>query len=43
LRLSVVGGYDYNYDGSSFSDLCMRRMEGDPRVVGVNVQSVVVQ
>jgi hypothetical protein len=27
LRGSIV--HDYDYDGSSFSDLCLRRMDGD--------------
>jgi hypothetical protein len=26
---SVVDGCDYNYDGGSFSDSCMWRMDGD--------------
>lgn len=26
---SIVHGYDYDYDGGEFSDLCLRRMEGD--------------
>jgi hypothetical protein len=29
LRASIVHDYDYDYDGGSFSDLCLRRMDGD--------------
>jgi hypothetical protein len=29
LRGSVVHGYEYDYDGGKFSDLCLRRMDGD--------------
>jgi hypothetical protein len=36
LRGSVVHGYDYNYDGGSFSDSCMRRMDGGPGVSVLN-------
>jgi hypothetical protein len=36
LRGSVVHGYDFNYDGGSFSDSCMRRMDGGPGVSVLN-------
>jgi hypothetical protein len=29
LRGSIVHDYSYDYDGDSFSDLCLRRMDGD--------------
>jgi hypothetical protein len=29
LRGSIIHGYDYDYDGGKFSDLCLRRMDGD--------------
>ena len=29
LRGSIIHGYDYDYDGGEFSDLCLRRMDGD--------------
>jgi hypothetical protein len=29
LRGSIIHDYDYDYDGGSFSDLCLRRMDGD--------------
>jgi hypothetical protein len=29
LRGSIVHDYDYDDEGSSFSDLCLRRMDGD--------------
>jgi hypothetical protein len=29
LRGSIIHNYDYDYDGGSFSDLCLRRMDGD--------------
>jgi hypothetical protein len=29
LRGSIIHGYDYDYDSGKFSDLCLRRMDGD--------------
>jgi hypothetical protein len=29
LRGSIVHDYSYDYEGGSFSDLCLRRMDGD--------------
>jgi hypothetical protein len=29
LRGSIIHDYGYDYDGSRFSDLCLRRMDGD--------------
>jgi len=29
LRGSIIGGYEYDYGGGKFSDLCLRRIDGD--------------
>ena len=35
MRGSIIHGYDYDYDGGKFTDLCARRMDGDQGAVGV--------
>jgi hypothetical protein len=29
LRGSIIRGYEYDYGGGKFSDLCLRRIDGD--------------